>query len=484
MNIFDSQVEKSQQNGSRFLFIPGKYQSEGQIVDTASEYFCQCHCYADRTVGIVALSHIQKTGQTADGSQIQVVEAVFAAAQSENDCVFRCLFYKFCKIRTGTAFAVTAAYQENVFQRTVLYCIYNFVSNGQNCIAAKTGSQCGAAVDAGKLFIFGESAKLKRFFDHRCEILIALLICGNGYHTGITYNTGGKYPVCVAFLGRHQAVGCIQDWSGQIIKFRTLIVPCSTVISLQMSVFLQFGISVAGEHLTMCVDIDTLAFCLFQQHLQVMKIMAGYHNERSFFHFHAYGSGNRCTVGSGIGTIQQFHAQQIDPANFQYFRQKLFHGHIFANVEQCFVNPFNYFIIRITQYHGMICIGSHTAYTEQNQRFERADIFLGIPELIHIVIFFSSAGICAVFTGSGKKLLLCLNGIIETGQCSFIKIHIGQCGKQSFHHQSAGLCDGGYILRICATCQADQGAGQFVLQQGNVTFFTTDTCSTGTSGAS
>ena len=162
----------------------------------------------------------------------------------------------------------------------------------------------------------------------------------------------------------------------------------------------------------MCVDIDIFTFRLLQKHFQIAKIMTGYHNERPFFHFHADCCRNRCTISCCIGTVQKFHTDEIDFSYFQNLREKLFHGQVFSYIKQSFADAVYDFIIGKSENHGMVCVGSHTAQSEKNQRFQGADIFLSSPQTGHIIIIFSSAGISAICTGCGKFFLFFLNGIV------------------------------------------------------------------------
>ena len=48
----------------------------------------------DRTVGIVALPHVENARDAVDFSEVEVVEAVFAAGKRQDDGIHRCLFDK------------------------------------------------------------------------------------------------------------------------------------------------------------------------------------------------------------------------------------------------------------------------------------------------------------------------------------------------------------------------------------------------------
>jgi hypothetical protein len=78
-----------------------------------------------------------------------------------------------------------------------------------------------------------------------------------------------------------------------------------------MAVFLQFRIAVAGQHLTMGVDVDAFAFGLLQDDLQVLEVMAGNQNGLAFFGAQRHRGRHRVAVGAGIAGIQQFHGPQV-----------------------------------------------------------------------------------------------------------------------------------------------------------------------------
>ena len=108
-------MQKCEQNADRFLFIPGKHQSQRQIIHAAAKCFGQGNCYLDCTVRIVALPHIHDTRKTADRSQIKIVKTIFSTGKGKHSRVRRSLFHKFRIITPATARTVTSADKENVF---------------------------------------------------------------------------------------------------------------------------------------------------------------------------------------------------------------------------------------------------------------------------------------------------------------------------------------------------------------------------------
>ena len=77
-------VQQREQNGHGLLFVPGKHERKRQIVHAAVEGSGQREGHLNGSIGIVALSHIQKTGNAADVAEIEIVEAELAAGQGKH----------------------------------------------------------------------------------------------------------------------------------------------------------------------------------------------------------------------------------------------------------------------------------------------------------------------------------------------------------------------------------------------------------------
>ena len=81
-------------------------------------------------------------------------------------------------------------------------------------------------------------------------------------------------PCHVTLPGLLDAVGRHKDRTGEFVEFLLLILPCSAVVANEMGVFLKFRISIAGKHLTVRIDVDTLALCLLQQLFKIAKVVS------------------------------------------------------------------------------------------------------------------------------------------------------------------------------------------------------------------
>ena len=88
-------------------------------------------------------------------------------------------------------------------------------------------------------------------------------------NTRPAHKTGGVDIGFVFFLGLLDTVGGHEDGPGKSGKFLGLVLPGGPVMSVEMIVFFQLRIAVAGEHFAMGVDIDPLPLALFQNFFQV-----------------------------------------------------------------------------------------------------------------------------------------------------------------------------------------------------------------------
>ena len=78
---------------------------------------------------------------------------------------------------------------------------------------------------------------------------------------------GGEDAALVGLLGLLDAVGGHQDGAGEGGELLGLVLPGPAVVAVEVGVFLQFRVAVAGQHLAVGVDVDALALGLLQQEL-------------------------------------------------------------------------------------------------------------------------------------------------------------------------------------------------------------------------
>lgn len=146
------------------------------------------------------------------------------------------------------------------------------------------------------------------------------------------------------------------------------------------------------QHFAMGVNIDAFAFGLFEEQFQVFEIVAGDDDERSFFYSQRNRCRYRCAIGGRVGFIEESHAGQVDFTCFHDDRQELVHAPVFSESGQAFDEESADFIARFAEHQSMISIGCHAAHAEQDERFEGTDIFIGVPDLVHVIISSGCAG--------------------------------------------------------------------------------------------
>ena len=95
-DIFDPQMQQSQQDTHSFLLIPGKHHGQRQIIHTAVKCICKSCSDLNGAVSVIALAYIHQTGQAVNRARIKVIETVFAAGQGQHYSIGWCLFHKFC----------------------------------------------------------------------------------------------------------------------------------------------------------------------------------------------------------------------------------------------------------------------------------------------------------------------------------------------------------------------------------------------------
>ena len=73
----------------------------------------------------------------------------------------------------------------------------------------------------------------------------------------------GVYVGFVAFDWALNAVGRHEDGSWELGEFFLLVLPCGSVVSVEVGVGFEFWVAVGWEHFAVCVDGDACALGLF-----------------------------------------------------------------------------------------------------------------------------------------------------------------------------------------------------------------------------
>ncbi len=257
VNALDAQRQQGQQDADRFLLIPRQHQRQRQVIDGALESIRQCQRDPHGAVGVVALAHIQNPGDSVDIAQIQIVEAVFAAGQRQDQRVHRRGLDEVRVVVASGVRTVAAAYQKDVLHRAAFDGVdHRRGAVAQHSLVGKAGGQDMSAVDATHAPVGAVSAQGQRLVDEGGEILAALPILRDVLQSGIAHHRRGIDTVGIAGTGRHDAVGGHQNGCGKAVELALLVLPGGAEVSGQLRVFSQPRIPVGGQHLAVGVHVD------------------------------------------------------------------------------------------------------------------------------------------------------------------------------------------------------------------------------------
>ena len=117
----------------------------------------------DGRVGVVALADVQKSRDAADVAELELVEAVLAAGQGQDDAVLGYLLGKFGVVVAARFGAVAAADQEEVLDRAGLDRLDDLVGHAQHGIVAEAGQDLLARG-------FREAGEFQGLVDDRGEV--------------------------------------------------------------------------------------------------------------------------------------------------------------------------------------------------------------------------------------------------------------------------------------------------------------------------
>ena len=115
----------------------------------------------------------------------------------------------------------------------------------------------------------------------------------------------------------------------------------------------------------------------------------------------------------------------------------------------------------------MVGIGGHAADAKEDQRLEAANVLVGVPELMKIVVAGAPAGLAAAGAALRQGIPFTVHPIHQFIERRLVKVDIGDGGKEPFDHQPPGG-GRGLCAAVCGAGKADQGAGQPILKIGHV----------------
>jgi len=325
-----------------------------------------------------------------------------------------------------------------------LHGLHDLVGDGEHCAVAEAGGDLCAAVYAGERLVLVIAAQLQSLFDDGGEVLVLADVnnIGEGHHVG------GEYSVLIGGSGGHEAVGGVENWGGNAVKFLLLVLPGGAEVALQLGIFLQLGIGVGRQHFAVGVDVDALSGGLLQQQLQILQVVAGDHDERAFFHGERHGSGNGSAVGLGVGLVQQGHALKVYLAGLHYHGQKRVHGVLAAYGGEGAVEEIVDGAVGVAQRHGVPGVGGHAAQTEEYEGLKGTDVLVGGPYLLHVVVLASGAGIGAHGTAGNQTVALGVDAVDHLIDGLVVEVDVGDGGEETRQHGSVSLGGGGLAAAV------------------------------------
>ncbi len=360
INIFDTEGKQGEQDADRLLFVPGKHEGQGQLVDAATKDFGEGLRDVDRTVGIVALPHIENARDAVDFSEVEVIKAEFTAGEGQDNGIHRSLFDKFRVVISAGMCTVAAADEKNVPDRAGFNRFDKLRGAGEDGSVGKTGRQHVPAVDAAHALVAFIAAKAQGMPDDRGKILMPVFVSFNMRQSLITNDGGRINPILIAGALRHQAVGCKQHRGGDVLEFLLLALPGGSEVSSKVRILVQTGIAVGRKHFAMGINIDTGSFRLFEKLVQVFQIVPGNNDEGTFFDVRVHSCRNGIAEGGRVGGIQKLHAAIVDPAKLHNQGKPFFGGMRFGQLGEPAVKPAVHFCVMKAEPGGVMRIGSHS----------------------------------------------------------------------------------------------------------------------------
>ena len=112
----------------------------------------------------------------------------------------------------------------------------------------------------------------------------------------------------------------------------------------------------------------------------------------------------------------------------------------------------------------MISIGGHSPDSKQDQRLQRTNVLVGIPQLIHIIIIVPAAVRLTGSTFWNQSGFLRFHFFNEGRDRFAVEAYIRNCGEETLYYQSVcRLVDGG-LISFRGPCKADERTGEPILQ--------------------
>ncbi len=329
-------------------------------------------------MGIVALAHVEQSRDRSgtldvDRAKVVIADAVFAAAQCEDDCVLGCVGGELGEVVASRLGAVAAADHKEVLELAGLYGTDDLVGQPQD----------HTVVEADGRFLhrgIGQRLALLGALDHLREVIV-----GDSGAAGDRRCACGEDSVLVA-VGRDQnAVGCGHDGAGEGAELAFLLLPGAAVVAGQVWILAQFGVHVGREHLAVGVDVDAGAGGLLEDVVEVEHVVPGHQDAGAGLGAFVDGGRRGLAECLDMSRVEEFHGAQILATTFEHELEQASHVEIDVGhgCEQGFldegVDPF----IGHAQPARVMRIRGHSLEAVQQDFLQR----------LHIGIFSAHAGV-------------------------------------------------------------------------------------------
>lgn len=114
----------------------------------------------------------------------------------------------------------------------------------------------------------------------------------------------------------------------------------------------------------------------------------------------------------------------------------------------------------------MVCIGGDAPDSKENQGFEGANIFIGAPEGVHVIIVVSAAAGGTAETVGDETRLFRVNALHQSQDGGIVEIHVGDGGEQSLKDQPVGFFCYQIFVAFRGAGESNQRSGQLILEPG------------------
>ena len=114
----------------------------------------------------------------------------------------------------------------------------------------------------------------------------------------------------------------------------------------------------------------------------------------------------------------------------------------------------------------MVGVGCHTSDAEENEGLQGADVLIGLPESVHIIVF-GDAG-SAGDEGGIEEAFGLIDPVDEVFDVVVVEADVGDGGEEGFQHHLVDLLGDEAFPALSGFGQADESPGQLVLEFGVV----------------